>query len=209
LFKVGDDAKLADLAERAERGDFATVADEKLLLLKGFQKFGDMIEALSEATSLVEGSMGSILEDFLRKNMSLFGKREKLLLADKGLAQSVHKALGIECEGQTTLALESTRFVRNHFAALLPGVAESDITQMNLGLAHSLSRYKLKFSPDKVDTMIVQAVALIDDLDKELNTYAMRAREVSTWISVSSCPHTLIPVVRMALSGNGAHPQRQ
>lgn len=27
---------------------------------------------------------------------------------------------------------------------------------MALGLAHSLSRYKLKFSPDKVDTMIVQ-----------------------------------------------------
>jgi hypothetical protein len=29
---------------------------------------------------------------------------------------------------------------------------------MTLGLAHSLSRYKLKFSPDKVDTMIVQAI---------------------------------------------------
>ena len=27
---------------------------------------------------------------------------------------------------------------------------------MELGLAHSLSRYKLKFSPDKIDTMIVQ-----------------------------------------------------
>jgi nucleolar protein 58 len=25
-----------------------------------------------------------------------------------------------------------------------------------LGLSHSLSRYKLKFSPEKVDTMIVQ-----------------------------------------------------
>ena len=48
---------------------------------------------------------------------------------------------------------------------------------MALGLAHSLSRYKLKFSPDKVDTMVVQAIGLLDDLDKELNTYAMRARE--------------------------------
>ena len=32
------------------------------------------------------------------------------------------------------------------------------MTAMALGLAHSLSRYKLKFSPDKVDTMIVQAI---------------------------------------------------
>jgi hypothetical protein len=31
-----------------------------------------------------------------------------------------------------------------------------DLTPMSLGLSHSLSRYKLKFSPEKVDTMIVQ-----------------------------------------------------
>mmetsp|Transcript_39855 Transcript_39855/g.48333 ORF Transcript_39855/g.48333 Transcript_39855/m.48333 type:complete len:382 (+) Transcript_39855:1-1146(+) len=52
---------------------------------------------------------------------------------------------------------------------------------MALGLSHSLSRYKLKFSPDKVDTMIVQAIGLLDELDKELNTYAMRVREWYGW----------------------------
>ena len=44
-----------------------------------------------------------------------------------------------------------------------------------------ICRYKLKFSPDKVDTMIVQAISLLDDLDKELNTYAMRVREWYGW----------------------------
>jgi len=29
----------------------------------------------------------------------------------------------------------------------------------------------------QVDTMIVQAIGLLDELDKELNTYAMRVRE--------------------------------
>merc|ERR1712233_217513 len=43
------------------------------------------------------------------------------------------------------------------------------------------SRYKIKFSPDKVDTMIVQAIGLLDDLDKELNTYAMRVKEWYGW----------------------------
>lgn len=52
---------------------------------------------------------------------------------------------------------------------------------MSLGLAHSLSRYKLKFTPDKVDTMIIQAIALLDDLDKELNTYSMRIKEWFGW----------------------------
>ena len=32
------------------------------------------------------------------------------------------------------------------------------MSAMSLGLSHSLSRYKLKFSPDKVDTMIIQAI---------------------------------------------------
>ena len=52
---------------------------------------------------------------------------------------------------------------------------------MSLGLSHSLSRHKLKFSADKVDTMIIQAIALLDDLDKELNVYAMRVKEWYGW----------------------------
>jgi nucleolar protein 58 len=65
--------------------------------------------------------------------------------------------------------------------SLLTGLSPADAQQMKLGLAHSLSRHKLKFSPDKVDTMIVQAIALLDELDKELNTYAMRVREWYGW----------------------------
>lgn len=42
-----------------------------------------------------------------------------------------------------------------------------------------LLRFKLKFSPDKVDTMVVQAIALLDDLDKEINIYAMRVKVAS------------------------------
>ena len=53
--------------------------------------------------------------------------------------------------------------------------------EMSLGLSHSLSRHKLKFSPEKVDVMIVHAVSLLDELDKELNTYAMRVKEWYGW----------------------------
>lgn len=45
------------------------MADERLVLLKSFHKFDDMTDALSEATSLVEGAMGSVLETFLRSNV--------------------------------------------------------------------------------------------------------------------------------------------
>jgi|TARA_B110001450_G_C17606314_1_gene475258 nucleolar protein 58 len=52
---------------------------------------------------------------------------------------------------------------------------------MQLGLAHSVSRYKLSFTSEKVDTMVIQAVNLLEDLDKELNNYAMRLREWYSW----------------------------
>ena len=55
------------------------------------------------------------------------------------------------------------------------------MSTMSLGLSHSLARHKLKFSPDKIDTMIVQAIGLLDDLDKELNNYAMRVKEWYGW----------------------------
>jgi nucleolar protein 58 len=45
-----------------------------------------------------------------------------------------------------------------------------------LQITNDGSRFKLKFSPDKVDTMVVQAIALLDDLDKEINIYSMRVK---------------------------------
>lgn len=66
-------------------------------------------------------------------------------------------------------------------SSLLEGLSEKEMRNMSLGLAHSVSRYKLKFTTDKVDTMIVQAVSLLSDLDKELNNYAMRLKEWYSW----------------------------
>jgi len=75
---------------------------------------------------------------------------------------------------------ELYRCIRLHSSDLL-SVDESDLNTMTLGLSHSLSRYKLKFSPDKVDVMIVQAISLLDDLEKEINTYSMRIKEWYGW----------------------------
>lgn len=52
--------------------------------------------------------------------------------------------------------MELTRGIRNQLTSLVAGLSAQDLRPMSLGLSHSLSRYKLKFSPDKVDTMIVQ-----------------------------------------------------
>lgn len=52
----------------------------------------------------------------------------------------------------------------------------TDMAQAQLGLGHSYSRSKVKFNVNKVDNMIIQSIALLDQLDKDLNTFAMRVR---------------------------------
>jgi nucleolar protein 58 len=73
------------------------------------------------------------------------------------------------------------RGIRSQITTLIDGLEEAQLKAMQLGLGHTLSRYKLKFSPDKVDTMIVQAIGLLDELDKEVNVYAMRTKEWYGW----------------------------
>ena len=52
---------------------------------------------------------------------------------------------------------------------------------MALSLAHGLGRFRIKFSSDKVDVMIIQAISLHADLDKEINNYTMRLKEWYGW----------------------------
>ncbi|KAK6044913.1 snoRNA binding domain protein, partial [Cooperia oncophora] len=72
------------------------------------------------------------------------------------------------------------RSIRANIESLLDE-HKTELNAMNLAVAHSLGRYKVKFNPEKIDTMIVQAVSLLDDLDKELNNYVMRCREWYGW----------------------------
>lgn len=45
-----------------------------------------------------------------------------------------------------------------------------------LGLGHSYSRAKVKFNVNRVDNMIIQSISLLDQLDKDINTFSMRVR---------------------------------
>lgn len=102
--------------------------------------------------------------------------QNELLVADAKLGNAIKDKMDLQCISNNGVQ-ELLRCIRSQSESLLAGLPKKEMTAMALGLAHSLSRYKLKFSPDKIDTMIVQAQCLLDDLDKELNNYMMRARE--------------------------------
>eukprot|EP00245_Coleochaete_scutata_P005582 TRINITY_DN19244_c0_g1_i1.p1 TRINITY_DN19244_c0_g1~~TRINITY_DN19244_c0_g1_i1.p1 ORF type:complete len:581 (-),score=172.07 TRINITY_DN19244_c0_g1_i1:396-2138(-) len=174
LFKVLDEGKLANVEDLWQ--EFATkAAARKVVKLAAFSKFENTAEALAATTALVDSKLSKGLRKFLKKEVH----DETLAIADSKLGNIIKEKLGINCVHNNSIS-ELMRGVRSQLSELITGLGQ-DLAPMSLGLSHSLSRYKLKFSPDKVDTMIVQAIGLLDDLDKELNTYAMRVREWYGW----------------------------
>mmetsp|Transcript_29263 Transcript_29263/g.46966 ORF Transcript_29263/g.46966 Transcript_29263/m.46966 type:complete len:475 (+) Transcript_29263:76-1500(+) len=162
--------------------NFKTSADaQRQVSLTAFQKFADTKAAMEACTELTEGTVGKSLKKFLKKNIVDAGLSDSLAVLDKTLGGNINKKLGIEVSVLSENLKEIMRGIRMHLTDLVEGLDETEVRQMALGLAHTLSRFKLKFSPDKVDTMIIQAVGLLDDLDKELNNFAMRLREWYGW----------------------------
>merc|ERR1712096_8859 len=178
VFKLLDEGKLAKSDSLYE--DFETIDKAKnVVKLKKFQKFEDTTEALGAATALVEGKMFKTLKKMLKKIVAE-DAHEKLAVADAKLGNVIKEKLELTCVYDSKIG-ELMRCIRSQVSGLISGLPDKEMAAMELGLAHSLSRYKLKFSPDKIDTMIVQAVSLMGDLDKELNNYIMRCREWYGW----------------------------
>jgi nucleolar protein 58 len=97
-------------------------------------------------------------------------------VAEKKFAKEISDRLGLNCVSNSNVD-ELTRAARLAIDQLLGQVSQEEFKNMSLGLAHGLGRFKIKFSADKIDTMIIQAVNLHQDLDKEINNYMMRLRE--------------------------------
>lgn len=178
LFKLLNEKKLKE-TDNLYR-DFETPESAgKIIKLKHFEKFADTTEALAATTAAVEGKVSKSLKKLLKKHLDK-DLQEQLLVSDAKLGSAIKEKFSLQCLSNTSVQ-ELMRCIRSQLDSLISGLPKKEMTAMSLGLAHSLSRYKLKFSPDKVDTMIVQAVSLLDDLDKELNNYIMRCREWYGW----------------------------
>ncbi|XP_067349408.1 nucleolar protein 58 isoform X2 [Channa argus] len=178
IFKVLDESKLQQVDSLYKEFETPEKAN-KVVKLKHFEKFQDTTEALAAATALVEGKIGKSLKKVLKRVVAKEA-HEQLAISDAKLGGVIKEKMDVSCVHSPAVA-ELMRCIRSQMESLITGLPPREISAMSLGLAHSLSRYKLKFSPDKVDTMIVQAISLLDDLDKELNNYIMRCREWYGW----------------------------
>lgn len=93
---------------------------------------------------------------------------------------------------------EMLRGIRLYFHKLVSGLTAPAAAQAQLGLGHSYSRAKVKFNVHRSDNMIIQSISLLDQLDKDINTFAMRMR----WVCMSLClERDIIPLLIVLLQG--------
>ena len=76
--------------------------------------------------------------------------------------------------------IEISRAIRMYIDKYLQ-VNDQDIVKAELGLGHSYSRMKCMFDVNRQDKPIVQSIALIDLLDKDINSFCMRIKEWFGW----------------------------
>ncbi|KAI4165128.1 MAG: hypothetical protein LQ342_001405 [Letrouitia transgressa] len=158
----------------------------KMVKLMSFAPFQGAPQALENANQVAEGIASEFLISVLETNLPNLGKKHKVTLgvADRNLAVSIKAAFpGLECEtGDTSeIVQDMLRGIREHAPKLLKQLQEGDVERAALGLGHAYSRARVKFSVQRNDNHIIQAIATLDHLDKTINTFAMRVREWYSW----------------------------
>lgn len=180
LFEVVAFEEIGGLLE----GSMDTVTDLKrfgrAVKLKSFSPFESAQVALENANAISEHAMTGALHNFLEMNLPKKTKTFSLGVIDPGLATAISEGLGLSCRSDDTVR-EIARGCRLHLDTFVKGLEGGAAEKAQLGLGHSYSRSKVKFNPARSDNMIIQSIALLDQMDKDLNTFAMRVREWYSW----------------------------
>lgn len=189
LFEVVAFEEIGSLLE----GSMDTVSDPdrfgRAVKMKAFQPFESAQDALANANAISEHAMTDGLKSFLEMNLPKSKKKKRegkaahfaLGVVDSGLATAISTGLpGVTCRSDDTVR-EILRGCRLHLHLFVKGLSSGAAEQAQLGLGHSYSRSKVKFNPARSDNMIIQSIALLDQMDKDLNTFAMRVREWYSW----------------------------
>lgn len=181
LFEVVAFEEIGSLLE----GSMDTVTDLKrfgrAIKLKAFLPFETAQQALENANAISEHAMSEALHDFLEMNLPKKSKKYSLGVIDPALATAISEGLGgVSCRSDDTVR-EILRGCRQHLTTFVKGLEGGASEKAQLGLGHSYSRSKVKFNPARSDNMIIQSIALLDQMDKDINTFAMRVREWYSW----------------------------
>ncbi|KAN0123630.1 hypothetical protein V8E52_002962 [Russula decolorans] len=178
IFEVKLREEIAAMTEAVQKSIQDLGKFKKMVSLVSFSPFKNAAHALENANDISEGTVNEDLSALLELNLSKPKSGSSIVLgvSEPILANAIKNTVGLKCDTSESTA-ELIRGIRFHASKLLKGLQTDDLTKAQLGLGHSYSRSKLKFNVNRVDNMIIQAIALLDQLDKDVNLFSMRIRE--------------------------------
>jgi nucleolar protein 56 len=150
----------------------------RAVTLEAFQPFADAESALANANAISEGLCSDELHAFLSTHVPSSKKAKRMVaVQDSKLAASIGERVTFIGGVYSATAQQWLRGIRVHFEKLAGKLTHHAISKSQLSVGHSYSRSKVKFNVHRVDNMIIQSIALLDQLDKDINTFSMRLRE--------------------------------
>ncbi|XP_065519198.1 nucleolar protein 56 [Lathamus discolor] len=176
LFAVREAEEIGALLPQVEESAQSLGRFHSAVKLAAFAPFKSAQSALENMNAVSEGLLHEDLRLLLETAMPAKKKKALLGVADAKLGAAILEELGYQCQTGGVVA-ELLRGIRLHFHALVKGLTAQSASKAQLGLGHSYSRAKVKFNVNRVDNMIIQSISLLDQLDKDINTFSMRVRE--------------------------------
>ncbi|XP_012535420.1 nucleolar protein 56 [Monomorium pharaonis] len=177
VFRVKEFEEIGMLLPQVEQSVTDLSRFRSIVSLVGFCPFKTAVCALKNINSIVEGIVTDDLKLFLDSCFGGFTKQDVVLgIAESKLGAKITEELGIKCDHMNAVP-EIMRGIRLHFNDLVKGFTPENAKAAQVGLGHSYSRGKVQFNVRRVDNMIIQSIALMDQLDKDINTFSMRMKE--------------------------------
>ncbi|MBN3298875.1 NOP56 protein, partial [Amia calva] len=178
LFAVKEVEEIGMLLPQVEECVLNVGKFNTIVKLVAFFPFKSAQSALENINAISEGVVHADLKLLLETNLPASGKKRKVMLGvgDAKVGAALQEELGLSIQTGGVVA-EILRGIRLHFHTLVKGLTAQSASKAQLGLGHSYSRAKVKFNVNRADNMIIQSIALLDQLDKDINTFSMRVRE--------------------------------
>ncbi|XP_030750289.1 nucleolar protein 56 isoform X2 [Sitophilus oryzae] len=175
IFKVQEFEEIGIISPQLEASINNFPQFNSIVQLVSFSPFKTAVAALDNINAISEGVLPEDLQNFL--DITVPKKKSVTLgVSDPKLGAAITEALAIQCSHVGAVP-EIMRGIRHHFHNLINGFTLKSSGTAQLGLGHSYSRAKIKFNVHRADNMIIQSIALLDQLDKDINTFSMRIRE--------------------------------
>lgn len=177
LFLKKEFEETAETEEEVQNAILDAKKFGKIMQLHAWTPFRDAEDALNQTNAVAGGTPTEELVNFLEMNLPKKKKSYQLGVYDPELGKALDQFP--ITHGQSVKEL--LRGCRMHFNRLVKDLSENDLDKARLGLGHAFSRHRMQLDPNRQDKPIMNTIALLDNLDKNINTFAMRVREWYAW----------------------------